>query len=153
MSDANIIPVAVCVLAVGFGFGIGILMPFRPKKKPDDLTRKDTKVLNSASNETLVDWYIELNGWGWPSEIPDEVTENTTGTRRSALMRAIENRVGGYAISHKWNTVGRHGFAPHMTEEEFQWWYVDPMAYYEAKRAAIEKKYNEPVAAQQEPRP
>lgn len=102
---------------------------------PSVLTRADTKHLNSATKDTLVDWYITLNCWGWPSELSGEEPKYGANSRRHALMQAITNRVGDYAISHKWNTVGRNGFPPNMTEEQFQEWYPDPKGYAERRLA------------------
>lgn len=133
MDFEHVIPIAVCGL--GIGFLIGVLFQIH-HRHPSVLTWSDTKHLNTATKDTLVDWYISLNCWGWPSEFLDEEPKHVTKGRRSALMQAISNRVGDYAISHKWNTTSLNGHPPHMTEEQFQEWYADPKGYAERRLAA-----------------
>lgn len=120
---------------IASGITVAVISTIGDRTDPSVLTRADTKTLNSATKDTLVDWYITLNCWGWPSELSGEEPKYGANSRRHALMQAIKNRVGDYAISHKWNTTSLNGFPPHMTEEQFQEWYLDPKGYAERRLA------------------
>lgn len=76
-----------------------------------ELTAEDHAILSQQSMETLAKWHCELNRWGWPEDLPDpEPAVYTPGSRRSAIMRWINDAVGFRVINREWNRD--------MTDEE-----------------------------------
>lgn len=74
--------------------------------------------MNQFSDEKLGEFWVILNHWGWPDEIPDP--EQATGPimerktpRRSAIMDEIRSRIG-----HK--MCLRIGNKDSMSDEEFE---------------------------------
>lgn len=105
----------------------------------EELSQDDIAILNSQSDETLIQWALDLNRWRWPEGLPDEETpeqyqafmlrEGGPGvihSRRGAIMHWIEAKVSQKRILRAHNAG--------MTDEEFEdFW----RGHYEGDPAAL----------------
>lgn len=83
------------------------------------ITAQQRKILDKQDDQTLAEWYCQLNRWRWPKELPDEEPPRVFGRERNdgrdirwSVMEYIEARVGKILISRTWNKD--------MTDAEFQ---------------------------------
>ena len=101
----------------------------------DIVTHSDRILFDQQDHDTLADWWLELNHWGWPVMIANEDTKIEghpyayIGDRRSPLMAEIKKRVG---LKHcLWR-----GNMDNMTREEFEdFW----RGHYEGDGAALRR--------------
>lgn len=77
------------------------------------MTSEDHLVLAQQDMSTLGKWWVLLNRWDWPEELPDpEPSEYVPGGRRSELMGWITDAIGLRACLREWNRDC-------MSEDEF----------------------------------
>ena len=80
-------------------------------------TKDDIDIIFEQNDQTLAEWWLLLNGWGWPEILHDpEPTVHVPDGRRTKLMDLIERAIGDRLISKL------HCKAL-MTEEEFAVFY------------------------------
>ena len=36
------------------------------------ITEEDKKIIDAQSKETLTKWWVKLNKWGWPKQLPNK---------------------------------------------------------------------------------
>lgn len=81
------------------------------------ITTEDESALSQQDMPTLAEWWSALNGWEWPSDLPNPEPQRNyvPNDRRIQLMRWIEGAIGLRAIFHQWHVVRDK----RMTEEQF----------------------------------
>lgn len=83
----------------------------------------DVAKLNSATNETLAQWWCELNNWGWPMIFADpEPAEYKPDDRRGQIMHWIVAKISRKECLRYWNRETMPG-------EEFDRWYDNGMRH------------------------
>lgn len=80
-------------------------------------TKNDIDILFEQNDQTLAEWWLLLNNWGWPEGLTDpEPTVHVPDGRRIKLMGLIEKAIGDRLTS-------RLHCKTLMTEEEFAVFY------------------------------
>lgn len=68
------------------------------------ISASQAAVLVFQSDQTLAEWWCELNRWGWPDGLPDpERPDFDERGRRGLIMDWITAKVGDRLISRVWN--------------------------------------------------
>lgn len=79
----------------------------------------DIAILEAATDETLAQWWSEMNAYGWPGAFADpEPEKHIPGGRRTAIMCWIMDKIGLKECLRYWNRES-------MTSEVFDSWYDD----------------------------
>ena len=85
------------------------------------LTKDDIKIIDSQDHKTLAAWWVKLNKWGWPKELPnkpkDRYNLQDPNNRGWSIMSYINDIVGNKATSWEWNKND-------MSPEYFEEWYI-----------------------------
>lgn len=80
-------------------------------------TKNDIDIIFEQNDQTLAEWWLLLNNWGWPEILCDqEPTVYVPDGRRTKLMDLIEKAIGNRLIS-------KLHCKSLMTEEEFSVFY------------------------------
>lgn len=83
------------------------------------ITEEDKKIIDAQSKETLTKWWVKLNKWGWPKQLPNKpkYRHNDGDARGWDIMCYIHELVGNKATSWEWNK-------DNMSREYFEEWYA-----------------------------
>lgn len=79
------------------------------------IKQEDINILKEQKSKILIEWWLTLNHWDWPKELPNEerpIYKNIKYTRRSQIMHYIKDKVGLQLILRTHNR--------HMTVKEFR---------------------------------
>ena len=86
------------------------------------INKDDLNILKLQDHNTLIAWYLILNSWGWPEELPNKeypirIRGGFKNVRRRQIMDWIRNKVSHKAILRTHNKD--------MTDKEFDDFWKD----------------------------